>query len=145
LQYQHRQWSRCVVLSCIAMTAILMAPLVYPSGRQMPVVAILTVVLALEIVVHYLFASLTVEVSARELSWYFGPGFWRRRVERSSIARISRVRLPWWYGIGIRYTPRAWVYLVAPGDGIEIALTSGETVRIGTDDATDFLAALQQA
>ena len=142
VHYQHRQRSRPVVVSCIAMTAILIAPLLYPSGRQAPFAAILVAALALELVAHYLLFSLTVEVSAHELSWYFGPGVWRRRVARSSIAHVARVRLPWWYGIGVKYTPRAWVYLVAPGAGVEVALTNGEAVRIGTDDAEGLLTAL---
>src|SRR5437588_5595775 len=86
--------------------------------------AVFAATVALVIVVHYLLSSLTVEISARELSWYFGPGVWRKRIALSDIARIARVRLPWWYGIGIKYTPRAWVYLVAPGEGIEVVLAN---------------------
>jgi hypothetical protein len=145
VHYQHRQCSRPVVVSGIVMTAMLTAPLFYPSSHRQSLVAILAAAIALEIAVHYLLSSLTVEVSTRELSWYFGPGFWRRRIARSSIARVTRVRLSWWYGIGIRYTPRAWVYLVAPGDGIEVALTNGEAVRIGTDDVEELLSALAKA
>jgi len=144
VHYQHRQRSRPVAVSYIAMTAILVV-LLYLGGRQAPLAAILVAAIALESVVHYLLSSLTVEISTRELSWYFGPGFWRRRVGLSSIGHVARVRLPWWYGIGVKYTPRAWVYLVAPGAGIEVALTSGETVRIGTDDAEGLLAALTKA
>jgi hypothetical protein len=109
------------------------------------IIAIFAAAFALELVVHYLLFSLTVEVSAHELSWYFGPGFWRKRIARSTIARVARVRLPWWYGIGIKYTPRAWVYLVAPGEGIEVALTNDEAVRIGTDNPEGLMAALSKA
>jgi hypothetical protein len=58
------------------------------------------------------------------------------------IAHVKRVCLPWWYGIGIKYTPRAWTYLVTPGEGIEVETTSNKTVRIGTDDAERLMGAL---
>ena len=64
------------------------------------------------------------------------------RIALADIARVKRVRLPWWYGIGIKYTPRAWTYLVAPGEGIEVETTSSKTVRIGTDDAERLMGAL---
>ena len=144
MHYHHRQFSRLVVISCIAMTAILAFLFLGVPHDQPLILGILAAVLALEIVVHWLLSSLTVEVSDDELSWFFGPGFWRKRVARSTIAHVSRVRLPWWYGIGIKYTPRAWVYLVAPGEGVEVALTNGEAVRIGSDDAGALAASLME-
>src|SRR6266446_6803882 len=98
-----------------------------------PFSPVLAPIFAFVAVVHWLLCSMTVEVSGQELRWYFGRGFWRKRIVLSDIARVERVRLPWWYGIGIKYTPRAWVYLVSPGDGVEVHTVSGETVRIGTD------------
>ena len=99
-------------------------------------------ILALVALVHWLVYSMTVEVSGQELRWHFGPGFWRERIALADIARVQRVRLPWWYGIGIKYTPRAWTYLVAPGEGIEVETTSSKIVRIGTDDAERLMGAL---
>jgi len=100
MQYRHRQFGRPAVVSGIAMTAILTVLFFYAGRGQPLLMAIFAAALALEIVVHYLLSSLTVEVSADELSWHFGPCFWRRRVARSAIARVVGVRLPWWYGVG---------------------------------------------
>jgi hypothetical protein len=52
------------------------------------------------------------------------------------------VRLPWWYGIGIKDTTSGWVYLVAPGDGVKVARANGEAVCIGTNDPERLMAAL---
>jgi hypothetical protein len=35
--------------------------------------------------VGWIFSSLTVEVTATELIWFFGPGFWRKSIERDEI------------------------------------------------------------
>jgi len=142
--YRHRQFGRPAVVSLIVVTALLFVVFFFAVGPRPLMLALLAPVLAIVIVVHYVASSLTVEVSERELSWYFGPGFWRKRIARPDIAAVTRVRLPWWYGIGIKYTPRAWVYLVAPGDGVEVALTNGEAFRIGTDDASGLVAALSK-
>jgi hypothetical protein len=42
-------------------------------------------------------------VTEQGLRWHFGLGFWwRTRVALTDINRVERVRLPWWYGIGIK-------------------------------------------
>jgi hypothetical protein len=56
--------------------------------------------------------------------------------------KVERVRLPWWYGLSIKYTPSACVYLVAPGDRVRILLANGTAVCIGTDDPKGLTAAL---
>jgi len=57
------------------------------------------------VIVHYVASLLTIEVSGTELRWYFGLGLWRKRVSLTEIASLARVHLPWWYGIGVKYTP----------------------------------------
>jgi hypothetical protein len=145
--YSHRQFSRATVVSFLAMVAILIAVFA-PSATQsavlaLPIVAVVVTASVL-LAVHVVMLSLTVTVSDRELSWYFGPGFWKKRIQRGDITRTRPIRLPWWYGIGIKYTPQAWIYLVSPGAGVEIALADGKTVQIGTDDVDGLIAALKQ-
>jgi hypothetical protein len=139
--YYHRQVSRPTVVSFIAITALFAMPFFF-VGMHLVLLAVIAPIFGFLAVVHWLIYSMTVEVSGRELRWHFGPGFWRKRIALSDIARVERVRLPWWYGIGIKYTPRAWVYLVTPGDGVEVRTVNGETVRIGTDDAERLAGAL---
>ena len=55
----------------------------------------------------WVFSSLTVEVSLDELTWYFGPGFWRKSIQRGEIASATPVRNKWWWGWGIHLTPGA--------------------------------------
>jgi hypothetical protein len=145
-KYRHRQFSRPILVSWIAMTAMLGVSFFYISRDLNDPVLVMTMFagIVLETVGHYVLSSLTVEVSASELSWYFGPGFWRKRIARSTIAQVTPTRLPWWYGIGIKYTPDAWVYLVAPGNGVTVMTTNGKAVRIGTDDVKGLMAALNR-
>ncbi len=139
--YHHRQVSRPAVVSFMAMTALFAMPFFF-AGLHLILLAVIAPIFGLVAVVHWILYSMTVEVSGQELRWYFGPGFWRKRIALTDIVGVERVRLPWWYGIGIKYTPGAWVYLVAPGEGVEIRTINGETVRIRTDDAGRLTVAL---
>jgi hypothetical protein len=139
--YRHRQHSRATVASFIAMTVLFSLPLLLAGPHRLLLTALAPIYGAVA-VLHWLLYSMTIEVSGEELRWWFGPGVWRKRIALSDIARVARVRLPWWYGIGIKYTPQAWVYLIAPGEGIEIHSVGGDTVRIGTDDTERLIGVL---
>lgn len=81
-----------------------------------------------------LFASLTVRVTDRALHFYFGPGFWEKRIPLAEIAAARAVRNSLWHGWGIRLTPHGWLYNVSGLDAVEIEKTDGTTLRIGTDE-----------
>jgi hypothetical protein len=95
-------------------------------------------------IVAVLFGSLTVTIDTSTLTWHFGPGFWKKRLALSDIATVEAVRNPWWYGWGIHLTPRGWLYNVSGSEAMEITLTSGRTLRIGTDEPGKLVQALEQ-
>src|SRR5688572_14424003 len=108
MSYRHHQLSLPALLSFVAMTVLIGGVFfAYPPDSRP--LGLYMVIVMLVIAVHYAFSSLTVEVSSSELTWYFASGIWRKRVALTEIADVKRIRLPWWYGIGIKYTPRAWV------------------------------------
>lgn len=92
--------------------------------------------------IAWLFSSLTVEVDDRELRWFFGPGFWRKKVARGDIVQASAIRTQWWHGWGIRYTPMGWLYNVYGLDAVAVARSKGRPVLIGTDEPKVLLDAL---
>jgi hypothetical protein len=88
------------------------------------------------------FSSLTVEVTPTRLIWFFGPGLLRKSIEREAIMGATPVRNPWWYGWGIHLTPRGWLYNVGGLDAVELALSNGSKLRIGSDEAAALARAL---
>ena len=86
--YRHRQVSLPTVLSFVAMTAVFAVPFFF-AGLHPVLFAVLAPIFALVALVHWLVYSMTVEVSEQELRWYFGPGFWRKRIALSEIAPIK--------------------------------------------------------
>ena len=51
----------------------------------------------------------------------------------------------WYYGWGIRFTPRSWLFNVSGFSAIELQMKSGKRYRIGTDDPDNLAKALDEA
>ena len=92
-----------------------------------------------------LFYSLAVEIDATHLRFHFGIGWIRKRVPLAEIVAVEPVHNSWWYGWGIHRTPHGGLYNVSGRDAVEITLTSGQRLRLGTDEPRRLAQALQAA
>jgi hypothetical protein len=110
----------------------------FAAGRAIPFVPLAALLAA----TGWAFSSLTVEVTPARLIWFFGPGLLRKSIEREAIMGATAVRNPWWYGWGVHRTPRGWLYNVGGLDAVELALSNGSTLRIGSDEAATLARAL---
>jgi hypothetical protein len=137
--YRHTQLGPLIFLSTIPGATALLAGAAYFDGEVAAIFLTLAIVLG---GVGYAFSSLTVEVSAEELAWRFGPGVFRGRVARSDILSATPVENPWWWGWGVHLTPRGWLYNISGLEAVEIALRNGRTFRIGSDDSPGLARAL---
>lgn len=126
--YWHTQTAR-LILAIIILIAVAMvvSALFYPNPAL-----ILTAVFLFVLIV--LFSSLTVTADEHALMLYFGPGVIRRSFKYSDIESISRVKNRWYWGWGIRWFGRGWLYNVSGLDAVELKLKTGKLVRIGTDE-----------
>ena len=100
-------------------------------------------VLGLLLLCLFLFSSLTVVVSSEEISVSFGPGAFRKRFRVEEIVGAQKVRNPWYFGWGIRLTPRGWMYNVSGLEAVEIEMKDHRAFRIGTDDPDHLLKAIR--
>jgi len=96
-------------------------------------------------VITILFSTLTVEVSDETLRFYFGPGFWTKRIPLRDIEHAEVVRNRVFYGWGIRYTFDGWLYNVSGLDAVKLRVRGWGTLRIGTDEPHELKRALEQA
>jgi hypothetical protein len=104
-------------------------------------------VLALVIVLLTIstFAALTVTVNEQAISLRFGVGIIRKKYLIADITAYKEVKNPWYYLLGIRYTPQGWLYAVSGYSAVELALKNGKRVRIGTDEPEKLIQALDRA
>ncbi len=138
-RYRHTQvgW---VIIVTILITALILFPLLRTlEGTALP---ILIGFAALFVMIQ--FATMTVVVENRRIRFYFGMGLIRKRFDLAEIVDYRQVRNPWHYGWGIHYFPGGTLYNVSGFYALEITLTNGRRIRIGTDEPEVLLRALQR-
>ena len=92
-----------------------------------------------------LFGRLTVSVDQQTIRLAFGIGLIARQIAVSEVASCEPVRTRWWYGWGIRMTPRGWLWNVSGSQAVEIAYRHGGHFLIGTNDPTGLCRAIEAA
>lgn len=89
-----------------------------------------------------LFATLCVEVDAREVRVRFGVGLVRKTVPIADIVRADIVRTRIWWGWGLHWTPAGWLYNVAGRGAVRLELRRERAIMIGSDEADRLKAAI---
>ena len=92
-----------------------------------------------------LFATLNVKVDDQMIQIRFGLGAIRKGFRLNEIENYRVVTNPWYYGWGIRFTPRGWLYNVSGFSAIELQMKNGKRFRIGTDDSEGLAKAVDEA
>ena len=109
--------------------------------KLMMVVAVLMLLIVGPVFV--VLSRLTIEVDDLALRAFFGRGRPRKTVILAETQSAQAVRNRWWFGFGIWWIPRGNVWTVWGFDAVEIGLSSGRALRIGTDEPEALLAALE--
>ncbi len=91
------------------------------------------------------FHMLTVTVTHHFIQVQFSLMFIRKRIWFNQITGVDVVRVPWYWGIGIRWTPEGVLYNVAPGRAVAVRLRSGRSFLIGSDEPEKLAAAIEAA
>jgi hypothetical protein len=91
-------------------------------------------------------STLTVTVGSGALSIRFGPvGLIRKSWPLEEVESVVPVTNPWYYGLGIHWTPHGILYNVSGFSAVEVRLFPGTTFRVGTDEPDQLCAAIRQA
>lgn len=137
--YQHKQPANALLgLIGIPLLVCSLAAWNHPDYRGS-----LVSLCVLMVIGAFLFASLSISVTADTLHWRFGPGLIRKQLPLNEIASAEMTRSTWLEGWGIHYTRRGWLYNVSGRDAILITQKSGKSFLLGTDDVVGLWEALQ--
>ena len=137
LRYHHTQVGYVTIIALFIPLVVLMY---FSSSAAFNWIS-LPVVLRIAICIA-VFGALTVSVDQESLRFHMGIGLVRRRFALQDILKAERFKYPFWYGWGIRYTPRGWLYNTSGLEAVEVTLRNGKHTLIGTDDPEGLLAVL---
>ena len=139
-RYEHTQFGYFIT---IAIVAAMVAIGVIMADMGINWIAVTVMVVLAVIVV--LFHRLTVVIDEEELVVQFGPGVIRKRFKLNEIVSCQTVKIPWYYGWGIRATPQGMVFRVSGFHAVQVKLTTGKEFLIGTDVPQELEEAIRQA
>ena len=138
MSYQHTQRGTLVLVALG--TAVLLMVIILAMG-QLAIGGTALVVCALLMV---LFGSLTVTVDSTSIALRFGVGWVRRQISLQRVESAEVIRTRWYYGWGIRLTPRGWMWNTSGFDAVLLNYKDGKHFIIGTDDAAALAAEINQ-
>lgn len=118
------------------------AVIIFIAGREEEVPTAVWLAPAFILACGFVFAGLGVTVDARGVLVRWGLGWPRARFAWSDIESFESCEHGWWYGYGLRWTPRGWLWNIQGPWAVRLKLRSGKCFHVGTDDLEGFLAAL---
>ena len=139
-RYEHFQVGYFIIIAIVA-AMVAIGIIMANAGVNWIATAVL-VVLAVVVV---LFHSLTVIITGEELVVKFGPGVINKRFKLNDVQSCQALRIPWYYGWGIRTTPQGMVFRVSGFHAVQVKLTTGKEFLIGTDVPQELEEAIRQA
>ena len=139
-QYKHTQIGYLLLIS-YSVAALFMVYLnVMVDFHPLACAGLIVVLIVLTV-----FSRLTVTINDQIIKVEFGLRIIRKVFPLQEIETYRVVRNPWYYGWGIRFTPRGWLFNVSGLSAIELQMKNGKRYRIGTDDHDNLAEALGKA
>lgn len=99
------------------------------------------------LIVMLVFYKLTLYIEGRTIHVKYGIGLIHFKITVEQLHEASVVRTPWWYGLGIRFTPQGMLYNVHGLDAVKIKYTGNgktKTVLLGTAEPQELLNQINQ-
>ncbi len=139
-RYEHTQVGYLIIVAMAAVMVLIGVVLANAGINWIAIGALVVIAVAL-----VLFCSLTVVIWEDELEMRLGPGLIRKRFKLNDIESCQVAKIPWYYGWGIRLSPRGILFRVSGFYTVEIKLRAGKKYLIGTDVPQELEEAITQA
>jgi hypothetical protein len=135
-RYNKTQYGTFINILFLFIMGFIAYAYVYQLGNQPIPFEIFIILFPLFGIILLFFYKLTIKIDDEKITAIFGIGIIKRtiNIENIMVESIKEVKIPWYYGIGIRLTPKGWLYNVKFGKSI-IMKTKHKTFLVGTDDA----------
>lgn len=139
---QHARWAYFFTA-----TIIVLLTLAYYFGwgtRPIPTAGYV-VLLFTFVGVFFLFCKMDTSIDGKALRIRYGLFGFTKDVPLSDIKEVRQVKYPFYYGAGIRMTPKGTLYSVNFAKSVELILRNNErSVSVGTAKPEEMIRVLQQ-
>ena len=139
-RYEHTQFGYFITIAIVA-AMVAIGIIMADMGINWIAATVLVVLAVIVVLLH----RLMVIIDEEELVVQFGPGVIRKRFKLNEIESCQVVKIPWYYGWGIRATPQGMVFRVSGFHAVKVKLTTGKEFLIGTDVPQELEEAIRQA
>ncbi len=139
-EYKHTQIGYLLLILYIAVILVMSYLSIMTGFNPFVLAGLIIMLIALG-----LFATLSVTVDEQMIKLQFGLGIIRKGFLLKDVEAYRMVKNPWYYGWGVRYTPRGWLFNVSGFSAVELQMKSGKLYRIGTDDPEGLAKAVDEA
>jgi amino acid permease len=91
------------------------------------------------------FYKLKIKVDQDGVHVIYGLGLVHIKIKPEKVFAIRVVKSPWYYGLGIRFTPKGMLYNIQGSKAVQVTYAEGKnkTVLIGTNDPENLKKALE--
>lgn len=90
-----------------------------------------------------LLPTLTVEILDKSLLVYYGLGYIWKKIPLRQIGSCRVIRVPWFWGWGLKWTPRGWMYRVSGLHAVLVETKSGRNYLLGSDEPEKLAEAIE--
>ena len=97
------------------------------------------------IAIILLFYKLTITIDNEKITAIFGIGIFKKSMNLIDIHSIESYKIPWYAGIGVRLTPKGWLWNVKMGKAILIQNKSKtQTFLVGSNEVNKIISVLEK-
>ena len=146
--YRRSQYGWVIICLFAPMILFMILSYFYQWGNNPLTLVPFVLVTCLLGIIISLFYQLTIVIKDSELRLIYGIGLIRFRFKIDSLEGIKTIKTPWYYGLGIRLTPRGMLYNIHGSKAVQIKyLTNGisKSVMIGTPEPKRLTQKLKKA
>ncbi|MEZ4721005.1 MAG: hypothetical protein R2813_03905 [Flavobacteriales bacterium] len=145
MQYRETQISWLFISIMLAVVVLLYVAYAFQWGdNPMPMEGLVPLVL-INLGIGLLFYKMTTRIDGNQIRISYGMGLVSISIDVHRLNRCEVMRTKWWWGIGIRFTPRGMLYNIHGLDAVAINYYNGKrdkTVMVGSSQPEKLKAAI---
>lgn len=133
------------ILGIIMFVSMLIMSIVYFYGSSSNFLVPYLILMFVFVVTILLFYKLTISIDEEKITAIFGIGFLKKTILLNEIDSIENYEIPWYAGIGVRLTPKGWLWNVSTGNAVLIQnKTKTITFLVGSNEVDEVINILKQ-